>query len=78
MEKRETIQAAGRPVKAIKMSFQLQRIDTSKDNQLVTYGKFRSGTVWVSDDENRIPIRAEVQIFVGYVYGELVSITYGP
>jgi hypothetical protein len=78
VEKRETIKAGGQPVKAIKMSFQLQRIDTSRGNELVTHGKFRSGSVWVSDDENRIPLRAEVQIFVGYVYGELVSITYGP
>jgi hypothetical protein len=78
VEKRETVKVGGKPVKAIKMSFQLQRIDMSHDNQLVTHGKFRSGAVWVSDDENRIPLRAEVQIFVGYVYGELVSINYLP
>jgi len=78
VEKRETVQVAGQPVKAIKMTFQLQRIDMSHGNQLVAHGKFRSGAVWVSDDENRIPVRAEVQIFVGYVYGELVSVTYGP
>jgi hypothetical protein len=76
VEKRETIKVAGQPFKAIKMTFQLQRIDTSRDNQLVAHGKFRSGAVWVSDDENRIPLRAEVNIFVGYVYGELVSIKY--
>jgi hypothetical protein len=76
VEKRETIKSGGRPVKAIRLSFKLQRIDTGRDNQLVAHGKFRSGTVWVSDDENRVPLRAEVQIFIGYVYGELVSITY--
>jgi len=76
VEKRETVKVGGKPVKAIKMNFQLQRIDMSHDNQLVAHGKFRSGTVWVSDDENRIPVRAEVQIFIGYVYGELVSIDY--
>jgi hypothetical protein len=77
VEKRETIKAGGKPWKAIKMTFQLQRIDTKHGNQLVAHGKFRKGTVWVSDDENRIPVRAEVEIFVGYVYGELSAIGFG-
>lgn len=76
VEKHETIKVAGKPVKAIKMTFQLQRIDTKQGNQLVAHGKFRSGTVWISDDENRVPVRAEVRLFIGYVYGELAAISY--
>lgn len=76
VEKREPVKLAGRSRPAIKMSFRLQRIDTSRGNQLVAHTKFRTGTVWVSDDINRVPLRAEVRIFVGYVYGELAAITY--
>jgi hypothetical protein len=35
--------------------------------------KFRSGTLWLSNDPNRILLRAEVQVFVGYVFAELAS-----
>ncbi len=76
VEKRETLKVGGKTLRAIKMNFQLQRVDTKQDNVLVAHEKFRTGTVWVSDDENRVPLRAEVEIFVGYVFGELTAISY--
>ncbi len=76
VEKRETIKVGGRAMKAIKMTFQLQRVDAKHGNVLVAHEKFREGTVWVSDDQNRIPLRAEVEIFVGYVFGELTAINF--
>lgn len=76
VEKRETIKVGGRAIKTIKMTFQLQRIDSKRGNVLVAHEKFRKGTVWVSDDENRLPVRAEVEIFIGYVYGELAAISF--
>jgi hypothetical protein len=42
----------------------------------VPHGKFRSGSVWISDDADRIPLRAEVDIFIGYVFGELESLHF--
>jgi hypothetical protein len=76
VEKRETLKVGGKAVRAIKMTFQLQRVDTKQENILVAHEKFRKGTVWVSDDQNRIPLRAEVEIFVGYVFGELTAISF--
>ena len=73
---RETVRVGGVPRNAIKLAFELQRIDTKHENQLEPHGKFRNGTVWLSDDENRLPLRAEVNIFVGYVFGELVSVKF--
>jgi Protein of unknown function (DUF3108) len=71
----EQIRVAGVPRKAIKLDFQIQRIETRK-HRLAPHGKFRSGSVWLSDDENRIPLRAEVNVFIGYVFGELESLHF--
>jgi hypothetical protein len=74
--KREQIKIAGALRKVIKLDFQIQRIDVKKKGRLAPHGKFRSGSVWISDDENRIPLRAEVDIFIGYVFGELESLRF--
>ncbi len=74
--KRERINIAGELRKAIKLNFQIQRIDVKNKGRLAPHGKFRSGSVWISDDENRIPLRAEVNIFIGYVFGELASLRF--
>lgn len=74
--KREQIRTAGTLRRAIKLDFEIQRIDVKKKGRLVPHGKFRSGSVWISDDENRIPLRAEVDIFIGYVFGELESLRF--
>lgn len=75
---RETLTVAGQPRATIKMEFTLKRIVTKgeKKGQLEPHGKFRRGTVWVSDDADRLPLRAEVEIFVGYVFGELDKVTF--
>lgn len=62
--------------KTIKLDFQIQRIDTKNKDRLAPHGKFKNGTVWISDDENRVPLRAEVDIFIGYVFGELANIRF--
>ncbi|MGA7883167.1 MAG: DUF3108 domain-containing protein [Terrimicrobiaceae bacterium] len=71
----EQIRVAGVSRKAIKLDFQIRRIEEKK-HRLAPHGKFRSGSVWLSDDENRIPLRAEVDVFIGYVYGELASLRF--
>jgi hypothetical protein len=73
--KHEQIRIAGVPRQAIKLDFQIQRIETKK-HRLAPHGKFRNGSVWLSDDENRIPLRAEVNVFIGYVFGELESLRF--
>jgi hypothetical protein len=74
--KREPIRIAGALRNAIKLDFEIQRIDFKNKDRLVPHGKFRSGSVWISDDEDRIPLRAEVDIFIGYVFGELESLQF--
>ncbi len=65
----------GRDWPALRLSLQVLKLKVKKGNpdEAVEYSKFRSGTVWVSDDELRLPLRAEVNVFIGFVYGELQS-----
>lgn len=58
--------------KAIKASLQLSKLD--KNLELVPHKKFRRASVWISDDNDRMLLRVEAQIFVGTVFAELQSI----
>jgi len=76
---RETLTIGGKAIPAIKLDFRPQRIEKVKGKNEYTlepHKKFNRGTVWISDDENRIPLRAEVYIFIGYVFAEVKSITF--
>ena len=42
-----------------------------KGEALEPHKKFQNGTIWLSDDADRIPLRIEVNIFVGYIFAEL-------
>ncbi len=75
---RTAIKIGGQERRAIKLEFALKKIEVKKGGRLADHKKFRNGTVWLSDDQDRIPLRAEVNIFVGFVYGELKSLTFGP
>lgn len=72
----EKITIAGASRDALRLDLKLHRINLKKGGQLETHGKFQSGTVWLSNDSDRILLRAEVQIFVGYVFAELKSINF--
>jgi hypothetical protein len=74
----ETIQIAGSPRDAIKLDIKIHRINLKKGDTLEAHGKFRSGTVWLSNDADRLPLRAEVDIFIGYVFAELKTVTFLP
>ena len=55
------------------------RIDTiKKDGTTEPHRKFQRGSVWVSDDAVRLPLRVEVKVFIGHVFAELVSLDSGP
>lgn len=72
----EKIPIAGSTRDAIKLDLRIRRINLKKDNALEPHGKFQNGTVWLSNDSDRIPLRAEVNIFIGYVFAELESINF--
>jgi hypothetical protein len=53
---------------------QLSRI--GKDLNLEPHRKFRRATLWISDDNDRILLRIEAQVFVGTVFAELQSVHF--
>src|SRR5262249_49150908 len=59
---------------AIKLDLQLKRI--GKNLELQPHRKFRRGTIWVSDDPERLILRIEAQVFVGTVFAELQSVRF--
>ena len=73
---REKISVHAGSYNAIKFDVQLKRL--GQDLELEPHKKFRRAIVWVSDDENRIPLRIEAQIFVGTVFADLYAIHFDP
>jgi hypothetical protein len=71
---RDTIKIDGRKEKAIKVDLKLNGID--KKMQLKEHKLFKGGRGWLSDDDKRIPLRIEADIFIGYVFAELESVRF--
>ena len=68
---RDKITVGGKKQNAIKLDLTLKRID--KKMQLKDHKMFKSGRGWLSDDDKRVPLRIEADIFIGYVFAELES-----
>jgi hypothetical protein len=74
---REKISVRAGNYAAIKIDLQLNRIGKKLDME--PHRKFRRATVWISDDNDRILLRIEAQVFVGTVFTELQSVRFdGP
>ncbi len=75
VEGRDRIEVMGVTRPAIRMSMKLRKIEVKSKQlkRLVKYDNFQKGEVWLSDDELRVPLRAEMSIFVGFVHGEMTS-----
>lgn len=71
---REHVSVHAGSFNAIKVDLQLKRV--GKKMELEPHRKFRRATIWISDDENRIPLRIEAQIFVGTVFAELQTLHF--
>lgn len=74
---RDTLTILGKKTPAIRFTIRIQTIETRGPNtgRLAPHRKFRFGRVWMSDDARRLPLRAEVDVFIGSVFAELVKIT---
>lgn len=72
---REKIRIGDTERNAIKINLTFKTID--QHLQLKTYRRFKSGRGWISDDNYRIPLRVEADIFIGYVFAELQSFEPG-
>jgi Protein of unknown function (DUF3108) len=71
---REHLRVRSGSYNAIKMDLKLQRVN--KKNELEPHRKFKRATIWLSDDNDRVLLRVESQIFVGTVTAELQSIRF--
>ena len=65
----------GEKRKVIRCAMEIDWI--GKDYSLQPHKKFHRGTVWVSDDELRLPLRVEVKVFIGHVFAELAEVKTG-
>jgi hypothetical protein len=74
VERRERITVPPGSYNAIRMDLKLSKID--RNNELKPHKKFRKATVWLSDDADRILLRAEAEVFVGTVFAELQSVQF--
>ncbi len=72
---REKLRWQQRERDTLRLSLEIDVIN--KDGTTEPHRKFQRGTVWVSDDDIRLPLRVEVKVFVGYVFAELVDIDPG-
>lgn len=71
---RERLTGPSGTYNAIKLDLQLSKI--GKTRELEPHKKFRRGTVWISDDSDRLLLRVQAQIFVGTVVVELQSVEF--
>lgn len=65
----ETVKAAGKEYSAIPCEIKLQSIE--KDNSLTPHTKFRKATAWLSNDDDRLLLRIEADVFIGSVWAEM-------
>ncbi len=66
---RERIQVTGRAWPAVKLDIKLRTID--RDLELGPHRKFRKASVWLSDDRDRVLLKANAEVFIGSVWVEL-------
>jgi hypothetical protein len=71
---RERLTGPAGTYNAIKLDLQLSKI--GKNRELERHRKFRRGTVWLSDDPDRLLLKIQAQIFVGTVFAELQSVEF--
>lgn len=78
VEGRDTISIAGRDIPAIRLNQIIHRIETKGEDKgrLSAHRRYRSGTIWISDDELRMPLRSEVRLFIGFVFGRVEWIEF--
>jgi hypothetical protein len=72
---REKLRVAGDAYKAVRLELKLRRID-AKTLELAPHKKFKRAIAWLSDDDRRLFLKAEANIFVGAVWMELERVEF--
>lgn len=68
---RESRKYHGRKMDTIRLGVEIQKIN--KDLSLKAYKKMKTATLWVSEDDFRLPLEIRADIFIGYVAATLVD-----
>jgi hypothetical protein len=71
---RELREYQGKDQDTIRLGVKIQKIN--KDLSLRAYKKMKTATLWVSEDEYRLPLEIRADIFVGYVAATLTERDY--
>ena len=71
---REKIKVAGRKWDAIKADLKLTAV--KGDFTLKPHSKFKKATAWLSDDQDRLLLKVEAEVFVGSVWAELQRVEF--
>lgn len=71
---REKVSVPAGNYEAIKLDLQLRKV--GKNRELEPHRKYRRGAIWISNDSDRLFLRAETQIFIGAVTAELKSVQF--
>jgi hypothetical protein len=72
---RQKIEVPGRSGDAFKLELKLRRID--KNRALLPHEKFKRAYAWLSDDGDRLLLKAQAEIAVGSVWSELEKVEFG-
>ena len=77
VEGREILRIGDGRIPAVRFRIGIRTVSTSGPDigRLAPHKKFRSGRVWMTDDARRLPLRAEVDVFIGSVFAELAKVT---
>lgn len=72
--KRESLKLGEKTYPAIKLDVKLWRINNER--KLEAHQKFKKASAWVADDENRMLLKVESELFIGSVWTELESVEW--
>ena len=72
---RETMVYEGQKRACIKLGLQIRKIDRTT-LALSAYKKMKTATIWVSDDELRVPLEMQAHVFVGFMFARLTKFEY--
>jgi len=70
----ENITVLAGQYRALKLDVQLSKVGPKLE--LLPHKKFRNASVWLSDDNDRLILRIEAQVYIGSVFAELRSVQW--
>lgn len=71
--RREKVQVKAGTFDALAVELRLRALGGTDEERAEEEAKYRKICIWFSDDERRLPVKLECEVFVGSVYAELVS-----